>query len=176
MRANSARSESSLHVFAVGVSIRRCSWLSFVVATSTSSFDIFCDKIRFLQPSVLVAKNCKPVLFGVFPQPMFFLRLLDLVASNECFLRSSKPCVAMAFAGVSFPYCLFSVFFKLQWTTNNRIKKTTRELFGVILFSLCRLVSSCPSTVLLIIFLYELDTRHLYGVLLTKKNSHPRSL
>ena len=40
VRASSARSEGSLQIFAVGVSIRRCSWLSFVVATLTSSFDI----------------------------------------------------------------------------------------------------------------------------------------
>ena len=80
---SSARSEGSLQIFAVGVSIRRCSWLSFVVATSTSSFDMFCDKIRFLQPSVSVVKDCKPVLLGVFSQPMFFQQLLDLVASIE---------------------------------------------------------------------------------------------
>jgi hypothetical protein len=92
------------------------------------------------------------VLLGVFPQLMFFQRLLDLVASSNWFLRSSKPCVAMAFAGVSFPYYLFSVFFKLRWTTNNRMKKKTRELFGVILFSLCRLVPSCPYIILSIVF------------------------
>ena len=146
MRASSARSESSLHVFAVGVSIRRCSWLSFVVATSTSSFDIFCDKIRFLQPSVLMVKDCKPILLGVFPQPMFFLRLQDLLASSEWFLRSSKPCVAIEFAGVPFPYCRFSAFLKLRWTTNNRKNKTTRYLF-------CVIVSSCSSIVLPIVFL-----------------------
>ena len=94
VRASSARSEGSLQIFAVGVSIRRCSWLSFVVATSTASLDLFCDKIRFLQPSVLVVKDCKPVLLGVFLRPMFFQRLLDLVVSSEWFLRSSKPCVA----------------------------------------------------------------------------------
>ena len=80
VRASSYRSEDSLQIFAVGVSIRRCSWLSFVVATMTSSFDIFCDKIRFLQPSVLVANNCKPVLFGVFPRLMFF----SAVARSRC--------------------------------------------------------------------------------------------
>ena len=128
----------------------------FVVATSTSSFDIFCDKIRFLQPSVLVVNDCKSVLLGVFPQPMFFLQLLDLVTSIEWFLRSSKLCVAMAFAGIHFPYCRFSVFLKFRWTTNNRKKKTTRDLFSVILFFLCRLVLSCPSIVLPIVFLrYE---------------------
>ena len=80
---SSARSEGSLQIFAVGVSIRRCSWLFFVVATLTSSFNILCDKIRFIQPSVLVVKDCKPVLPGVFPQPIFFQRLLVLVASSE---------------------------------------------------------------------------------------------
>ena len=72
VRVSSARSEGSLQIFAVGVSARRCSWLSFVVAISTSSFSLFGDKIRFLQPSVLVVKDCKHVLLRVFPQPMFF--------------------------------------------------------------------------------------------------------
>jgi hypothetical protein len=83
------------------------------VATSTFSFDLFFDKIWFLQPSVLVVKDCKPALLGVFPQPMFFRLLLDLVVSSEWFLRSSKLCVAMAFADVPFPCCLSSAFFKL---------------------------------------------------------------
>ena len=127
----------------------------YVVAISTYSFDLFCDKIRFLQPSILVLKDCKPVLLGVFPQPMFFQRLLDLVASSEWFLRSSKPCVTMAFADIPFSCCLCSASFKLRWSTNNRLKKTTRELFNVILFSLCRLVSSCPSIVLSIVVLLK---------------------
>ena len=83
VRVSSARSEGSLQIFVVGVSVRRCSWLSCVVTTSTCSLDIFCVKIRFLQPSVLVVKDCKPVLPGVFPQPIFFQRLLVLVASSE---------------------------------------------------------------------------------------------
>ena len=93
MRVSSARSEGSLQIFAVGVLVRRCSWLSCVVATSTCSLDIFCIKIRFLQPSILVVKDCKPVLLEVFLRPMFFLRVLDLVVSSKWFLRSSKPCV-----------------------------------------------------------------------------------
>ena len=152
VRVSSARSEDSLQIFSVGVSVRRYSRLFFGVAISTSSCDLFGDKIRFLQPSILVVKDCKPVLLGVFPQPMFFLRLLDLIASSEWFLRSLKSCVAIAFAGVPFSYCRFSVFFKLRWMTNNR-KKTTRDLFGVIFLFLCRLVSSCPSIVLPVIFL-----------------------
>ena len=83
VRVSSARSEGSLQIFAIDVSIRRCNWLFFVVATSTSSFDIFCDKIRFLQPSISVVKDCKPVLLGVFLQQMFFQRLLNLVVSSE---------------------------------------------------------------------------------------------
>ena len=79
-RASSARSEDSLQIFAFGVSIRRCSWLSFVVATLTSSFNIFCDKIRFLQLSVLVVKDCKPVLLGgVSPADV-----LSAVARSRC--------------------------------------------------------------------------------------------
>ena len=93
VRVSSARSEGSLQIFVVGVSVRRCSWLSFVVAISTSFFDLFGDKIRFLQPSVLVVKDCKPVLLEVFLRPMFVLRFLDLVVSSEWFLPSSKPCV-----------------------------------------------------------------------------------
>jgi hypothetical protein len=41
---------------------------------------------------------------------MFFQRLLDLVVSSGCFLRSSKLCVAMAFADATFHYCFSSVF------------------------------------------------------------------
>ena len=170
VRASFARSEENLQIFAVGVSIRKFSWLSFVVETSTSSFDFFCVKIRFLQPSVLMVNDCKPVLLGVFPQPMFFLRLLDLLASSEWFLRSSKPCVAMVFAGVPFPYCFFSIFFKLRWTTNNRMKKTTRELFSVILFSLYHLMSSCPSIVLPIVFLDMNKIWDTFLVSFSKKN------
>ena len=134
VRVSSARSEGSLQIFAVGVSVRRCSWLSCVVTTSTCSLDIFCVKIRFLQPSVLGVKDCDPAVLGVFPQLMFFLQLLDLAVSSEWFLQFSKPCVVMAFAGVPSPCCLSCASFKLQWTTNNRMKKMTRELFNVILF------------------------------------------
>jgi hypothetical protein len=105
--------------------------------------------------------DCKLALLGVLPQPMFFQRLLDLVVSNRWFLRSSNPCVAMAFAGAPFHRCLSSAFFKLRWTTNFGRKKTSKVLFNVILFSLRRCVSSCPSIVLPIVFL---------GVSLNKKS------
>jgi hypothetical protein len=101
----------------------------------------------------LVMTDCKPALLGVLPQSTFFQHLLDLVVSNRWFLRSSKSCVVMAFAGAPFPCCLSSAFFKLRWMTNFGRKKTTRVLFHVILFSLCRCMSSCPSLVLPIVFL-----------------------
>jgi hypothetical protein len=86
-----------------------------------------------------VVKDCKPALFGVFPLPMFFQWLLDLVVSSEWFLQSLKLCAVMAFAGVPFLCCISNAFFKLRWTTNNRTKKMARELFDVILFSSCHL-------------------------------------
>ena len=93
------------------------------------------------------------IAWGV-PQPMFFQQFLDLIVSSEWFLRSSKPCVAMAFACVLFPLLSFQCVFKFQWTTNNQLKKMTRELFCVILFSLYCIVLSCHSIVLPIVFLY----------------------
>jgi hypothetical protein len=87
--------------------------MSLVLATLISFFVLFFVKIWVLQPSILATKDCKPALLGVLPQPMFFQQLLDLVVSNEWFLRSSKPCVAMTFAGTPFPCYLSSAFFKL---------------------------------------------------------------
>jgi hypothetical protein len=63
------------------------------------------------------------VAWGVAPVD-FFQRLLDLVVRSGWFLRSSKPCVAMTFAGATFPCCLSSAFFKLRWTTNFGRKMT----------------------------------------------------
>jgi hypothetical protein len=72
-----------------------------------------------------VVKDWKPVLIGVFPQPMLFQWLLDLVASSEWFLRSSEHYVVIAFAGATFSCCLFGALFKLRWMTNNRRRNTT---------------------------------------------------
>jgi hypothetical protein len=126
VRVSSARFEGSLQIFAVGVSVSRCSWLSFVVAITTSSFDLFGDKIWFLQPSVLVVKDCKPVLLGVFPQADVF----SAVARSRCKQR------------------VFFAVFKALYDDGVcrcpfRMKKTTREFFGVILFFyviLCQVV------------------------------------
>jgi hypothetical protein len=152
-RVGSARCVDYLQIFAVGVFVRRCSWLCFVGAVLITFFDLFFVKFRFLQPTGVVMTDCKPALLGVLPQPMFFQRLLDLVVSSGWFLRSSKPCVTMAFAGAPFPCCLSIAFFKLRWTTNFGRKKTTRVHFIVILLSLRRCVSSCLSIVLPIVFL-----------------------
>jgi hypothetical protein len=100
-------------------------------------FDLFLrffGKIPFFQPSILVVKDYKHALLGMFLQLMFFQQLLDLIASSKWFLRSSKPCVAMMYTSAPLLCYLFSVF-KLYWTTNNRSKDTTRKLFDVILFS-----------------------------------------
>jgi hypothetical protein len=72
VRVVSARTVDSLQIFAVGVFVRKCSWLSFVVVVLISFFNMFFVKFRFLQPAGLVMKDCKPVLLGVLPQPMFF--------------------------------------------------------------------------------------------------------
>jgi hypothetical protein len=54
--------------------------------------------IRLLQPTGLVVQNCKVVLHGVMPQPMFLQRFVDLVSSSEWLLRSVKHGTTMAFA------------------------------------------------------------------------------
>jgi hypothetical protein len=110
VRVGSARYVDYLQILAVGVFVRRCSWLSFVGAVLISFFDLFFIKFPFLQPAGLVMMVCNPALLGVLPQPMFFQRLLDLVVSNRWFLRSSKPCVAMAIVGAPFPCCLPKAF------------------------------------------------------------------
>jgi hypothetical protein len=43
-----------------------------VVVVLISFFDMFFFKFRYLQSAGLVMKDCKPVLLGVLPQPMFF--------------------------------------------------------------------------------------------------------
>jgi hypothetical protein len=83
---------------------------SLLGAVLISFFDLFFVKFWFLQPPSLVMTDCKPALLGVLPEPMFFQCFLDLVVSSGWFLRSSKPCVAMAFADAPFICCLSSAF------------------------------------------------------------------
>jgi len=84
------------------------------------------------------------------------------------FFAVFEPCVVIAFAGVPFPCCFFSALFKLWLMMNNRSKKTTRELFDAILFSLCRFVSSCFPFVTPIVLLDMNQMRHLFGAFLKK--------
>jgi hypothetical protein len=152
VRVGSARSVDYLQIFAVGVFIRRCSWLSFVGVVLISFFDLFFVKFRFLQPAGLVMMVCNPALLGVLPQPIFFQRLLDLVVSKDGFC-GLQSLVWRWHLQVPLSLVAFPEHFKLRWTANFARKKTTRVLFNVILFSFCHCVSSCLSLVLLIVFL-----------------------
>jgi hypothetical protein len=86
VRVGSARSVNSLQIFAVGVFVRRCNLAVF----GCGGFGLFLRsvlrqvpvKFRFLQSAGFVMKDCKPMLLGVLPQPMFFQRLLDVVVSS----------------------------------------------------------------------------------------------
>jgi hypothetical protein len=77
VRVGSARFVDYLQIFAVGVFIRRCSWLFFVRAVLICFFDLFFVKFRFLIPAGLVMTDCKHALLEVLPQLMFFQRLLE---------------------------------------------------------------------------------------------------
>ena len=54
---------------------------------------------------------------------------------------------------VPFLLLLFQFIIQAPVDDKQSLKKTIREFFDVILFSLCRLVSSCPSIILPIVFL-----------------------
>jgi len=148
VRVGFTRSEGSLQIFAVGVSIRRCSWLSYVVVTSTSSLDLLCDKIRFLQLSILVVKDCKSPLLGVFPANVF-----SVFARSHC----KQQVVIVVFKALCgngvcrcpLPLLPFHCMFKLRWTRNNRLKKTTRTLrYNFIFFmSFCVKLSFCTTKI-----------------------------
>ena len=69
-----------------------------------------------------------------FLQPIFIQWVVDLVASSEWLLRSSKPYLAMMFASVPFPYHLFSAIFELRQAADDHKKKKTN------LFLLCTLI------------------------------------
>jgi hypothetical protein len=77
------------------------------MATLTSSPALLYNKVRFLQPSGLVVKYCKPVLRGVPSHTMFHLWLLHLAVHADWLLWSSKSCMARVFVGV--PISLWSV-------------------------------------------------------------------
>jgi hypothetical protein len=132
----SIRSVGSLQILVavvVVVFIEGSSQMAFFTAISTFSCGLFYCKVWHLQYSVLMVKDCKPVLLGGFLQPMFFQWVLDLVVSGEWILRSSKPCIARVFAGVPFLCRLFSVFFNLRQAMDDQRKKMTVLNFNVLL-------------------------------------------
>ena len=114
--------------------------MSFVVATSTSSFDLFCDNIWFFQPSILAVKDCKPVLLRVFP-PTDVLSAIARSRKQRVVFAVFKALYGDDVCKCLFPLLSFQCVFH------------ARELFGVILFPLCHLASSCLSIVLSIVFI-----------------------
>lgn len=133
------RSFGSLQILAVGVSIEGNSWMVFGVVTLTSSFAVFCSKIRFLLPSGLVVKDCKPVCW-VMPQPMFDQQLR---VRGEWLLWSSKPCMM----GV----CTFHS--PKDEEQSKEDGHSASMIFYVILFVIGRFASCCLSLVLSSVFL-----------------------
>jgi hypothetical protein len=112
VRVSSARSEGSLQIFTVGVSVRRCSWLSFVVAISTLLSICSTTRFVFFNPLCLVVKDCKPVLLWVFPQPMFFHQLLDIVASKRVVFAVFKALCGDDVCRCPFPLLSFQCVFQ----------------------------------------------------------------
>lgn len=78
VRVGVARIVGSLYILVASVSIKRNIWLGIEAVTLTSSFKLFYTMSRFLQPSELVVKDCKPSLCGVMPQPIYLEQLLNL--------------------------------------------------------------------------------------------------
>ena len=141
MRVGAVRSVGLQCILAVGVSLKGTCLLVYGGTSLISSFIWVYGKVRFLQPSRLVVENCKPVLLlGVCPQPMFHLRLFDLVLRGGWLLWSSKPWLVRAFAGGPVLCCLFSV-------EIDRRKKTTSMSFNVFLFYTSYAASSYISSV-----------------------------
>jgi hypothetical protein len=110
------------------------------VATSTSSFVVFCGKTWYLQPSGMVVKDGKPMLRGVSPQPIFDRRLLDLVIRGEWLLRSSKPCMVMSFAGVPIHYLVQCSFQFLE--DEEQAKEEGHQYVFICYWLLCVLLSA----------------------------------
>ena len=71
MRVFVAISFGSLYILTIGASTKRNNLIVIGMGTLTSSPALLNNKVRFLQPSGLVVKYCKPVLCGVPSQTMF---------------------------------------------------------------------------------------------------------
>ena len=113
-----------------------------------ASFVWIYGNVWFLQPSGLVVEDCKStLLLRVCPQPMFYLRLFNLIIRGRWMLRSSNTWLARAYASGPSLSCLFSVCFKLRQPAIDARKKTTSMSFFVFLFCADRVASSCNSSV-----------------------------
>jgi hypothetical protein len=116
-------------------------FLSFWCDFFISSFIWVCGKILFLQPSGLVVKEDKPLLFRGVSLGNEPLRLFDLIVNDEWLLRSSKPCWPGRWRCPIFFY-YFCACFKPHQPLNNRRKKTRvwfSLYFCFILVVLCEL-------------------------------------
>jgi hypothetical protein len=87
--------------------------IGFNAVVSTSLFGLLYNNVQYLQHSILMVKNCKPVFSVGFLQPMFYQWILNLVIRGEWLLRSSKPYLAWVFASVPVLCCLFNTISKL---------------------------------------------------------------
>ena len=72
VRVSSARSEDSLQIFTVGVSVRRCSCLSFVVAISTLLSICSTTRFGFFNPLFWWWKITSLCCFGCSPSRCYF--------------------------------------------------------------------------------------------------------
>jgi hypothetical protein len=53
--------------------------IGFNAVVSTSLFGLLYNNVQYLQHSILMVKNCKPVFSVGFLQPMFYQWILNLV-------------------------------------------------------------------------------------------------
>ena len=147
-----------LWILQVGVSFKRNRLLVCGATYLIFSCVWLCGKVRFLQPSGLLVKNCKSMLLGVFPQPILFQRLFDW---SRC-LRRVIIVVFKLFVGerfckhLSFFYLISACFnvwhglFGKKNTSNNR--RTIGRRRQALLFSLY-FCSSCMYFILTLFFL-----------------------
>ena len=115
MRVGVVRLFGFLWILTVGVSFKGSCLLVYGGTSPIASFVWIYNKVMFLQPSGLVVEDCKSaLLLGVCPQPMFYLRLFDLIVRGGWLLRFLKPWLVTTYAAGPILCCLFSVFFKFR--------------------------------------------------------------
>ena len=118
-------------------------WLSVWWFQPLSS-SLSCDKVRILQPCVLV-KHYKPAWAMCLPL-MFFSGVLDAVAIGKWLLHYSEPFMARVFVSVPFLCWRFSAISRFLRAANVRRKRTISLVFDVLLFVVGHFVSSFSCT------------------------------